>query len=655
MKRILPFTITSLFIAVATVLTVQHTAQSNNSGAPAGRTGAPGESTCIGCHSGSALNSGGGTPSITSNIPSGGYVAGNTYTITVSIAQTGISKFGFEASVEQLSSGNHTGTVTITNTNHTKTVSTNYVTHKSAGTSGSGSRSWSFDWTAPCAGTDTIAVYAAFNATNSNGNTAGDKIYATSIKIPENLTNVADSVFMLSSSDIGNSFTGSDLRVSFDTDDCELRTDEYRIMVVKEASAAAFNVTAAGAVASADYRVVATGNPSTTRTTTLAASATDTDGDPIRNHHEYRVFVLCKALAPVTNDLLIKEDTSIILTAPTPEPSNVVTADVGNNGNGLDLEVMFTKPSNEIPLMEYRLFAVKDAQAASFDTAAANALPPTHYVTAMVGTSGSSVTMTFDATSLDSDGDLIKNFEPYHVFVMSKSDGVNTTTDAMAQTSQTITMETNTLTVTDIQAQDIGSNGNGLDLEVSFMTPNEESTISEYRVIAVKAAQAPGFDTSIANALSASQYVVEATGNPASTRVLTFMATSEDSDGDLIVENEDYIIFVMSVSDGVITVDNALAEAQQSVRLGPPAGIALLEANDIVTYRNGNQLMVDLRDSYQGEAMIYTIYGINGQVLATGWFNERLNSISLSQPQQVLILNVMDRAQSAVHTRKLLW
>jgi hypothetical protein len=43
------------------------------------------------------------------------------------------------------------GQLIITSPNTTKIVSTKYVTHTASGTSGTGGKTWSFDWVAPVA------------------------------------------------------------------------------------------------------------------------------------------------------------------------------------------------------------------------------------------------------------------------------------------------------------------------------------------------------------------------------------------------------------------------------------------------------------------------------------------------------------------------
>lgn len=136
-----------------------NTAISNPDGAPAGRTGSPGDggATCqaSGCHSGSPTTV---ANIITSNVPVTGYVPGTTYTITVTV--TGTGKKGFQVS-PQTPTGALVGSLTAGTGN--KIVSTKYVTHTSA--KNTSSAVWTFQWKAPVAGTGAVTFYGAFAIT----------------------------------------------------------------------------------------------------------------------------------------------------------------------------------------------------------------------------------------------------------------------------------------------------------------------------------------------------------------------------------------------------------------------------------------------------------------------------------------------------------
>ena len=188
MKKIYFFFV-SILVVTASLLFDNTNTHSRAAGAPESASGSPSDgATCAksGCHAGTATAQGN---MITSNIPAAGYIPGNTYTITVSISQAGISKFGFSIT-PQNSAGTVLGTLVITNTTETqlKNVGHQYVTHKAAGNTGTGSKTWTFDWIAPTVGTGAVPFYAAVNAANGNGNASGDQIYTDVYTVEEDIT-----------------------------------------------------------------------------------------------------------------------------------------------------------------------------------------------------------------------------------------------------------------------------------------------------------------------------------------------------------------------------------------------------------------------------------------------------------------------------------
>lgn len=156
----------------------------NSGGPPQSRTGAPGELTCAttGCHTGSAVNSGGGAVNF-SGVPAN-YTFDQEYVITVTVNQTGRSRFGFEATVID-DTGKEAGTITVIDSG-TQVVSgpvggnlRRYVQHNTPRI-GSSQVSWTFRWKAPSQSVGRITFYAAGNAAGGSSGTDGDLIYTTS-------------------------------------------------------------------------------------------------------------------------------------------------------------------------------------------------------------------------------------------------------------------------------------------------------------------------------------------------------------------------------------------------------------------------------------------------------------------------------------------
>lgn len=149
--------------------------------APAAKTGAPGEGSCVDCHSGSTLPAS-GVVSFSFSGANNLYVPGQSYDITISL--TGSVKTGFQMTAlddNDSAAGDFTaGTNSQTQSNAGK----NYINHSAS----SGVDSWTFLWNAPSVSAGDVTFYYAVNETNNNGNNQGDQIYIGSNSISEDVS-----------------------------------------------------------------------------------------------------------------------------------------------------------------------------------------------------------------------------------------------------------------------------------------------------------------------------------------------------------------------------------------------------------------------------------------------------------------------------------
>jgi hypothetical protein len=172
----------SLFVIVAAGMTAFDVL--NDTG-QAGYCGSPSESYCTNCHSGSALNSGGGSVAI-SGAPAM-YQLGQTYTISVTVTQANRSLFGFAMEALTTPGNANAGTLVITNTAETQVLTaTNTrkaVTHKFNGGATPNAHTFTFNWTAPSSNVGAVKLWAVGNACNGNGASSGDLVYSTNFTI----------------------------------------------------------------------------------------------------------------------------------------------------------------------------------------------------------------------------------------------------------------------------------------------------------------------------------------------------------------------------------------------------------------------------------------------------------------------------------------
>ena len=144
-------------------------------GAPAGKTGAPGEVNCTGCHAGTA-NDGSTTSGIAFSGTNSEYQPGVTYNMTLSI-NNGSSKNGFQVVALENAGNTNAGALIVTDATNTASVTGLGNTYINQTASGATQNSWNFDWTAPSSNIGDVTFYYSYNVTNSNGGNNGDQIY----------------------------------------------------------------------------------------------------------------------------------------------------------------------------------------------------------------------------------------------------------------------------------------------------------------------------------------------------------------------------------------------------------------------------------------------------------------------------------------------
>lgn len=152
-----------------------------SSNPPTGKTGAPGEGTCIDCHSGNTFPAD-GTINFDFSDPNDQYAPGATYTIDLGIA-TG-TKNGFQMTILDASNTMAGSFTAGTNSSTATSGGRQYIRQSSS----NGVNNWSFQWTAPSSYVGDLTVYYSFNKSNANGNTSSDSIFIGQKTISEMIT-----------------------------------------------------------------------------------------------------------------------------------------------------------------------------------------------------------------------------------------------------------------------------------------------------------------------------------------------------------------------------------------------------------------------------------------------------------------------------------
>ena len=156
----------------------------------ASHSGAPGEVSCTGCHSGSA-NSGPGNINYLIGNGTNTYSPNELYTIIFSMEQDNVNQFGFQTVALKSSNNSNAGTFSLTDEENTRLMSgmgRTYVGHTVCGADVDppGSIQWSFNWQAPGSDVGNINFHLSSLATNHNHSTSGDHTYTQVITLSYN-------------------------------------------------------------------------------------------------------------------------------------------------------------------------------------------------------------------------------------------------------------------------------------------------------------------------------------------------------------------------------------------------------------------------------------------------------------------------------------
>jgi len=160
----------------------------------AAHSGAPGEVSCAGCHSGNP-NSGPGSINYLIGNGTLSYSPGELYTILFSMEEDNVNQFGFQTVALKASNNTNVGTFSLTDTDETRLIEDDhngsdriYVGHTICGadTDTLGVKQWIFNWLAPDTDIGDIDFYLASLATNHDHSTSGDHTYTQVITLSYN-------------------------------------------------------------------------------------------------------------------------------------------------------------------------------------------------------------------------------------------------------------------------------------------------------------------------------------------------------------------------------------------------------------------------------------------------------------------------------------
>lgn len=460
----------------------------------------------------------------------------------------------------------------------------------------------------------------------NNGN--GLSFVSSSLTLDTGVTvSAVSNVRITDISDFGD---GRDAAVTFTRASNESNISQYRVFLVKTKDASSFSLSRANALSNQYYTTVSkTSSSNSTLTGSLSASSRDTAGDLIKNGVAYTAFVLSASNTSTASNKLSTASPSVTLAAGTvAAPVITQVQDLSDYGDGRDLRVSFTKIADESKISGYRIFVIKANDYSNFTLARANAISSSNYTE--VSKNGYNQNPNLPAGARDVDGAAIRNGVNYRVFVMAVGSGAYSGSNALSSVSSLITLANNYSvgTVSSLYASDVNDYNDGRDLFVSYTRASDESNISHYRIMVVKAANANSFTVSRATNVSSSNYIQATVGRDYRD---VLPSGARDVDGALIQNGVSYRVFVLSVGKGSYAGQYSLSEASSTVVLTSNFSVGAvsgLTATDISDFGNGRDLRVQFyRATEESNISQYRVFVVKAtktltaaQAAASGYY-----------------------------------
>lgn len=429
-----------------------------------------------------------------------------------------------------------------------------------------------------------VAYTAYVLSVSNNTNTADHKLSTGSSSVLLNQGTLT-APYISRVDDISDYGDGRDLRVSFNKVSDESKISSYRVFVVKNSKYSSFNLSQANNVSSSYYTTVS--KTGYNLTPTLSSNTRDVDGDLIRNNVSYRVFVMAVGSGSYNGTNALSNASSAITLnyniGTVERVSGLYVNDVSDYGDGRDLQVSFTRVNNETNISGYRVFVVPTYYG-SFDINQANSVSSSYYTA--ISKRGANINQVLSSSARDIRGNTIQNGVDYQVYVMTVKNSNISGENALSYASSVIRLGSNSTVsaVTSVNVADIGDKGDGSDLRVSFPNINNENNLSNYRVFVVKTAKANAFNLNTANSISSRNYTtVYKTGRSLD---VILSSSASDTDGAPIRQGEQYTVFVMSVSNTGLVVNNALSSASPSITLTDSSAVQAVSGLSVTTSGN---------------------------------------------------------------------
>ncbi|NLJ08174.1 MAG: T9SS type A sorting domain-containing protein [Sphingobacteriales bacterium] len=296
--------------------------------------------------------------------------------------------------------------------------------------------------------------------------------------------------------------------------------------------------------------------------------------------------------------------------------TKILAQDLGN-GNGL--KITFDKAVDESKVSEYRIILKNVLDSTQLTPNMALNLSPPNIV--VVPKTGFNIEKTVNSSNVDLQGNPLKIGQYYQVYVLSMPDGVHATEPILSTNRRYFAFHVLSSPAGTPVATDIGNNGNGQDLKISFAKAADEQKVAFYSVVVCKSEKAQNFTIEDAMNLPPSVFTnVPKTGGDLE---IILSKTATDADGALITNNVKYKAFVISVADGTYASKHALSLPSDEFMLTHNSGMDNFDLSKINCYFSNQTMNIVVPDHFQINSI--NIFDLHGKQIAG--FNHPVSEI----------------------------
>ena len=323
---------------------------------------------------------------------------------------------------------------------------------------------------------------------------------------------------------------------------------------------------------------------------------------------------------------------------PADSTTALTLADNSDNYNSSDFLLGFTKAANEAEVSEYRVVLVPTADVPGFTLNDAIGAPTSGYYS--ITPNGTNFSDTLRNGLTDYNGVPIvldSNYQAFIVSVPAAGFGYNISAPS---NPTALSSPPPTEVATNLIINDIADNKDGSDLQLMFDKAQDESTVSEYRVIIVPKTSLSSMDLNAAN--STPEAFLTKISPTGSNITEVFNASTLDFLGASIVENKAYHAFVLSVGTNLVA-GNALSAMSNELTLEtvvtpPPSSIADEYKSQITLFNSGNNLTINNNSDIN--TLTIKIYSSDGKLLVDKWISNKENTILVPNYKGIAIVNL---------------